>query len=105
MTTKKDAVLTLKWKTDWLLGCDSTAGLEVGSVSSGLRLQDLQIKGKPEKGKSMCAEALRWWVCEPGAASFYQWKGLCSKQRMDPVIVFDSYMWLPSLRAPVPLRE
>lgn len=51
MTTKKDAVLTLKWKPDWVLGCDSSAGLEVGSVSSRLRLQDLQIKGKAGKGK------------------------------------------------------
>lgn len=55
--------MTLKWKTDWVLGCYSTAGLEVGSVSSRLRLQDLQIKGKPEKGKSMCAEALYLWIC------------------------------------------
>lgn len=55
--------MTLKWKTDWVLGCYSTAGLEVGSVSSRLRLQDLQIKGKAEKGKSMCAEALYLWIC------------------------------------------
>lgn len=55
--------MTLKWKPDWVLGCYSSAGLEVGSVSSGLRLQDLQIKGKAEKGKSMCAEALYLWIC------------------------------------------
>lgn len=55
--------MTLKWKTDWSLGRYSRAGLEVGSVSSRLRLQDLQIKGKPEKGKSMCAEALYLWIC------------------------------------------
>lgn len=52
-----DAVLTLKWKTDCSLGRYSTAGLEVGSLSFRLRLQDLQIKGKPDRGKSMCAKS------------------------------------------------
>lgn len=52
-----DAVLTLKWKTDCSLGRYSAAGLEVGSLSFRLRLQDLQIKGKPERGKSMCAKS------------------------------------------------
>lgn len=51
------SVLTLKWKAHWRVGCNSIAGLEVGSDSFRLRLQDLQIKGKPEKGKSMRAES------------------------------------------------
>lgn len=60
--------MTLKWKTDWGLGRYSGAGLEVGRVGSRLRLQDLQIKGKPEKGgkKSMCAESPVLVDLQPG---------------------------------------
>lgn len=48
-TPKKDAVLTHKWETDCVFWLMLYAGLDVGSVNFGLRLQDLQIKGKPKR--------------------------------------------------------
>lgn len=99
--------MTLKWKTDWSLGRESSAGFEVGSVSSRLRLQDLQIKGKPERGKKhVCLSLYLWASSQAHSTSFYQWKGLCvkPKQCMDLVIFLTAkYMCDPSRTVPVPV--